>query len=46
MTAPAELHLVEPELPTVVVNNRQVRDIAEDAWAALLDSPFGERVFR
>ena len=34
-----------PGLPQIVVNNRQLRDISGDAWAAIRDSPFFELLY-
>ncbi len=36
----------EAPLPEIITNNRQVRDLADDAWKALQRSPMGARVYR
>ncbi len=34
------------EVPAILVNTRQLREVVDDAWRALLASSYGERLFR
>ncbi|MFH1462880.1 MAG: DUF3854 domain-containing protein, partial [Pseudomonadota bacterium] len=46
LLAPSETSVAPDAPPQVVTSGRQLREVVADAWAALLSSPFRDRVFR